>query len=280
MNSRAFTLSLVIAGLAVFVGHSYLASREAEFVKAYQNSSPVVIAKVDINEYEIIDDSKLEIVTIPAKFQMPGHFKKIEELYNTIAAVPIKTGEQITRPRITYPGSQTGLARQVSVGKRALAIPISDSKAVAKLIKPGDRVDLLALIDYSGGKKDKIKIKTILQDALVLSTGLFVTNSIPIANIASQNGTREVKLNTYTDYNTITLELTPFEVQKVLWILANTSNYYFSLRNNDDKTIERISGTKIFDVLGEDAPEAKAHFAEQLAREKQRAAGGGGGLGR
>ena len=32
---------------------------------------------------------------------------------------PIKKGEQITVPRVTYPGAQSGLSRQISIGKRA-----------------------------------------------------------------------------------------------------------------------------------------------------------------
>jgi pilus assembly protein CpaB len=202
---------------------------------------------------------------------MPGHFKKIEELYNTIAAVPVKTGEQITRPRITYPGAQSGLARQIAVGKRALSVQVQENQAVSKLIKPGDRVDVLATIDYAGGKKERVKVKTVLQDVLVLSTGLYVTNSVPIVNLqTSENEGREMKLNKYVNFNTVTLELTPFEVQKMVFLVTAGGGIFLSLRNNDDKTIERISGTRLFDVLGEDAPEAKAYFAEQQSKEKTR----------
>lgn len=277
MNSRAFTLSLVIAGIAMFMVYSFLEGREAQFVEEYGNPSPVVVAKIDIKELELIDDRKLKIENIPKKFQMPGHFKKIEELYNTIAAVPIKTGEQITRPRITYPGAQSGLSRQIAVGKRALSVQVQESQAVSKLIKPGDRVDVLATIDYAGGKKERIKVKTVLQDVLVLSTGLYVTNSVPIVNLqTSETESREMKLNKYVNFNTVTLELTPFEVQKMIFLVSSGGSIYLTLRNNDDKAIERISGTRLFDVLGEDAAEAKTYFAEQQAAQRGRAGAPGG----
>lgn len=277
MNSRAFTLSLVIAGIAMFMVYSFLEGREAQFVEEYGNPSPVVVAKVDIKELELIDDRKLKIENIPKKFQMPGHFKKIEELYNTIAAVPVKAGEQITRPRITYPGAQSGLSRQIAVGKRALSVQVQESQAVSKLIKPGDRVDVLATIDYAGGKKERIKVKTVLQDVLVLSTGLYVTNSVPIVNLqTSETESREMKLNKYVNFNTVTLELTPFEVQKMIFLVSSGGSIYLTLRNNDDKAIERISGTRLFDVLGEDAAEAKTYFAEQQAAQRGRAGAPGG----
>lgn len=279
MNSRAFTTSLILAAVAVLMIYSYISSRESELVSEYGNMTPVVVAREDIKELEIIDDRKVRLENIPAKFQMPGHFKRVEDLYNTIAAVPIKKGEQITVPRVTYPGAQSGLSRQISIGKRALAIPVTEGQAVAKLLKPGDRVDILALVDYAAGKKEKLKVKTVLQDVLVLSTGLFVTNSVPVVNVRGAGGDgdgRQMKLNSYTNYNSVTLELTPFEVQKMVYLVSAGNGIYLSLRNNDDKTIERISATRLYDVLGEDAAEAKSYFAEQNTPGTKRVGASGG----
>jgi pilus assembly protein CpaB len=275
MNSKAFTTSLILAGLAVMMVLSYISSRETELISEYGNATPVVVAKEDIKELEVIDDRKVQLINIPSKFQMPGHFKSVEELYNTIAAVPIKAGEQITAPRVTYPGAQSGLSRQISIGKRALSIQVTEGQSVSRLLKPGDRVDVLALVDYAAGKKEKIKVKTVLQDVLILSTGLFVTNSIPLVNLKSENDTRQVKLNNYTNYNTVTLELTPFEVQNMVFIMSAGNGIYLSLRNNDDKNIERIVATRLYDVLGEEAAEAKAYFAEQAEQSNRRGAAGG-----
>lgn len=275
MNTKAFTTSLILAALAVMMVLSYISSRETELISEYGDSTPVVVAKEDIKELEIIDDRKVQLKNIPKSFQMPGHFKSVEELYNTIAAVPIKAGEQITAPRVTYPGAQSGLSRQVSIGKRALSIQVTEGQSVSRLLKPGDRIDVLALVDYAAGKKEKLKVKTVLQDVLILSTGLFVTNSIPLVNISGANDTsRQMKLNSYTNYNTITLELTPFEVQNMVFMMSAGNGIYLSLRNNDDKNIERIKATRLFDVLGEDAAEAKIYFAEQGQNNRQGAPGG------
>lgn len=265
MNSRAFTLSLVIAGIAVFMVQSYISGREAQFVQAYGNSVPVVVAKTDIKELELIDDRKVQIATVPQKFKSPGAFTKIEELYNTIASVPIKKGEQITNPRITYPGSRSGLSRQISIGKRAFSIQVSEGQAVSKLIKPGDRVDVMTMMDYAGGRKEMIKVKTVLQDVYVLATGLNVTKEIPLVGMKIDKEIRKMNLNNYTNFSTVTLELTPYEVQKMIFLITS-SNVYLSLRNNDDKKLESISGTKLYDVLGDDAGEAKAYFQQEADR--------------
>jgi pilus assembly protein CpaB len=265
MNSRAFTTSLLLAGVAVFMIWSYINSRETELISEYGSMTPVVVAKEDIKELEIIDDRKVTLKNIPAKYQMPGHFKRVEDLFNTIATVPIKKDEQITSPRVTYPGAQSGLARQISIGKRALSIQVNENQAVSRLLKPGDRVDILTMVDYAAGKKEKLKVKTVLQDVLILSTGLQVTNSVPIVNMKTDNNVRQVKFNTYSSFGTITVELTPFEVQKMVFLISSGNQIYLSLRNNDDKQLEKISATRLFDVLGEDAAEAKTYFAEQAA---------------
>jgi pilus assembly protein CpaB len=271
MNSRAFTLSLIIAGIAMFMVYSYIDSTEAEFVKKYGNPQPVVVAKVDIKELELIDDTKVQVVNVPEKFRMPGHIKKVEEIYNTIATVPIQAGEQITKPRVTHPGARTGLANQISVGKRAYAVNVTSNQAASKLIKPGDRVDLISLVNYAPGQLDKIKVKTVLQDVLVLSTGFNITNALPMVAIERDQELKKLNLNTYTDYNTVTLELTPAEIQQLIFLTTSGATIHLSLRNNDDKSIERLPATELFDVLGEDAVEAKEYYQQKTGGQRQRA---------
>jgi pilus assembly protein CpaB len=273
MNTRALTLALVIAGLAMMMVYTYIEDQKNAMIKEYGTQSSVVVAKNDIQELDLIDDSKVEVKTVPANFLSPGHFKTIKELENTIATVPIIKGEQITKPRVTYPGIKTGLSRQVSVGKRAVAINITEKDAVGRLIKPGDRVDVLAAIDISqGSRKDLQKTRTFLQDVLVLSTGMSMTNSIPMYGVETPKVIRTMNLITYTTYNTITLELDPYDVQKLAFMQAyGSGNLSLSLRNNSDKEPVRLRATQIYDVLGDDASEAKSFFTEKYIKETRNA---------
>ncbi len=273
MNTRALTLALVIAGLAMMMVYTYIEDQKNAMIKEYGIQSSVVVAKNDIQELDLIDDSKVEVKTVPANFLSPGHFKTIKELENTIATVPIIKGEQITKPRVTYPGIKTGLSRQVSVGKRAVAINITEKDAVGRLIKPGDRVDVLAAIDISqGSRRDLQKTRTFLQDVLVLSTGMSMTNSIPMYGVETPKVIRTMNLNTYTTYNTITLELDPYDVQKLAFMQAyGSGNLSLSLRNNSDKEPVRLRATQIYDVLGDDASEAKSFFSEKYIKETRNA---------
>lgn len=271
MNTRAFTLALVIAGIAVFMVYTYIEDQKSELFRRYGTNVSVVVAKNDIKELELIDDTKVLIKTVPKSFAMPGSFSDIKGIENTMATVPVMKGEQITKPRITYPGAKTGLSRQVSIGKRAVAIQITERQAVSKLIKPGDRVDILAPIDISNGQKQMQKTNTILQDVLVLSTGRSMTNAIPIYGVKTPREIKKMNAQVYERYDTVTLELTPYEAQKLIFLLVYSgSRPWLALRNNNDKKIVRIKSTDIFDVIGEDGrAEAKAYFEQQNKRRGQ-----------
>lgn len=273
MNTRALTLALIIATVAMFMVYTYIEDQRSAMIKKYGIQSSVIVAKEDIQELDLIDDSKIEVQTVPENFLAPGHFKSIKELENTIATVPIIKGEQITKPRVTYPGIKTGLSRQVSIGKRAVAINTTEKDAVGRLIKPGDRVDVIATIDISqGSRKDLQKTRTVLQDVLVLSTGMSMTNSIPMYGVETPKVIRTMNLNTYTTYNTITLELDPYDVQKLSFIQSYSNGQLsLSLRNNSDKEPVRLKATQIFDILGDDAAEAKIFFNEKINRENRNA---------
>ncbi len=270
MNTRSFTFALILAGLAMLLVHTYIEDQKANLITKYGTEVSVVVAKVDIKELELIDDSKVTVTTVPRNFLAPGAIKSIKEIENTVATVPIQKGEQITKPRVTYPGTKTGLARQISVGKRAMAITISDQQAVSKLIKPGDRVDVLAAIEFAAGRKDKQKVQTVLQDVIVLSTGFNITNSIPIMGVKTPDVIKKMNLNTYTKYNTVTLELTPNEVQKLTYLLTfGGARPFLSLRNNNDRGQVKTGATRIFEILNpEDRQEAKQYFNQKYQQRK------------
>ncbi len=268
MNTRAFTLALIISAFAMFMVYTYVEDEKSQMIQKYGTPTSVVVASKDIKELELIDESKVTVTTVPQNFLAPGAFKTIKEIENTVATVPILKGEQITKPRVTFPGVKTGLSRQVSVGKRAIAIKVSDDNGVSKLIKPGDRVDVLANIDYASGRTDMLKIKTILQDVLILSTGLNMSNSLPIIGYKTPQVIKKMNLSTITDYSTVTLELDPFQAQKILYLNNLGGGLILSLRNNNDKKKIHIRSTRLFDILGDDTQEAKIYFSEKYKKTK------------
>lgn len=256
MNNRAFTISFIVAVLAVSMVYSYVSATEEEFKKQYGTEKAVVVAKKNIKELDILDESNLTLVNVPSKFVQPGTSSSINDFKSALAIAPINEGEQITRTKVTQLGARTGLARQIAVGKRAMTIRIDDNSGVAKLLKPGDRVDVLATIDPSGsGNKLFLESRTILQDVLVLATGKFVTNTVPgilESDPFKPENKTTVGLSSYTQFSNITLEVDPFQAQ-TLYYAAKNLDIYLSLRNNDDNVKEELGKTMMKDLMGKDA---------------------------
>lgn len=256
MNNRAFTISFIVAVLAVSMVYSYVSATEEEFKKQYGTEKAVVVAKKNIKELDILDESNLTLINVPSKFVQPGTSSTINDFKSALAIAPINEGEQITRTKVTQLGARTGLARQIAVGKRAMTIRIDDNSGVAKLIKPGDRVDVLATIDPSGsGNKLFLESRTILQDVLILATGKFVTNTVPgilESDPFKPENKTTVGLSSYTQFSNITLEVDPFQAQTLYYAQKNLDGIYLSLRNNDDNMKEELGKTMMKDLMGKD----------------------------
>lgn len=267
MNNKALTLSIVMAVFAVLFMQSYVGSIEEEAKKKFGTEVLVLKAKRDIKEQETITDTSTELVLMPKNYLEPSavSFDKKEEdkdtdkrrkdLIGSVALVPIKKGEQITYNKITEPNVRTGLASQIAPGKRAVAIPIDEKTGVSKLIKPGDRVDLIAVLDLGGGKENKIS-KTFLQDVVILSTGKNVTNNVArIVEVDPFGGKEKVRpLTEDTSFTTVTLEVDPIQAQLLSLVMSNSDNAIsLALRNNDDSERPTVGAVNFSDILGADA---------------------------
>ena len=266
MNNKALTLSLVMAAIAVGFVQTYVSSVQDEAKRKYGTAVLVIVAKRDIKEMETVIENMLELKEIPKTFLEPAAIslektddnlttKTLRELAGMIAVVPIKKGEQVTYNKLIEPGMKTGLAPQVSPGKRAMAIPVGEVSGVSKLLKPGDRVDLITIMDFGNGKELKLA-KTVLQDVVVLSIGRYVTNNIARSVEADPLGGKDRIRALAEDfsYSSVTLEVEPGQAQ-VLALLLNSAegSMYLTLRNNDDTERVNSPSTTLGDLLGADA---------------------------
>ena len=267
MNNKALTLSLVMAVIAIFFVQSYVTSIEDQAKKKFGTEVMVLKAKRDVKEQETLNETTFELGLVPKNFLQPGAIsfeqkeedketaKSLKALIGTVALVPIKQGEQITTNKITEPNIRTGLAPQIAPGKRAVAIPVSDSTAVGKLVKPGDRIDLIAVLDGGGGKENKVA-KTVLQDVIVLAVGHHVTNNIArvVETDVFSKGEKVKSLSEDTSFSTVTLEVDPAQAQVLALVMSGGDNALsLSLRNNDDSERAPLPGVMFNDVLGPDS---------------------------
>jgi len=247
----------------------------------------VAVAAGDIPEFGVISIDNITVKEVPARFEQPGAVricsvsldgsdseKKIaleecekrkeallSDLYGTVVAAPFRNGEQLTRTKILQKGAETGLATQVAIGHRAQSIPVSDMTGVSRLIKPGDRVDIVANVAYRADGGQESEVKTLLQNINILAVGEQVQNQIPsfleMDPLTGQTSARNLRRDN-RNYATITVEVTPLESQALIFVINGGGDLFLTLRNPVDRVVaSTLPTTTVDEVLGPNSKKAQ-----------------------
>lgn len=255
-DTKTLWISVGAALFAVFLLYSWMQEKNKQVTEEFGKRKMVVVAKSDINEMYPMDETLVEVISIPEAYVAPQALTDPSELRGYIALTPIVKGEQILKTKIAQPGALTGLSFQVSPGKRAITVPIDAMRGVAKLLKPGDRVDLIASVTSGSGQNQKKEVKALMQNVIILATGTNVQNSIPADYELDKSGKNFLikSLTKNTNFDSITIEASPAEAQKLIFIMANNpQDLFMTLRNPSDTGAIGKLTTSIEDVLGRTA---------------------------
>jgi len=245
-------VSIGAAIFAVMLLYSYTQEKSTQVAKKFGSMTSVVTVVRDIGEMETIDDSMIQLKSYPSSFVQPEALLSMEEAIGLVALAPMTEGEQVLSTKITRPGPTTGLSLQVRPTMRALTIPIDETRGVAKLLKPGDRVDIIAALDVKDGNSQKREIKTILQNVLILATGIKIVNELPrvFEEVSGDNFIRNIRAA--TDFNSITIEAPPSAIQNLVYVLSTSPGALFlSLRHPTDPVeVKNLPVSNLNSLLG------------------------------
>lgn len=249
---------------------AYVRVKRAELTSEFGEEVTVVVAAKFIPEYGTIRPDMLQETTVFKKFRQPQSVTSIADVVGKSTFMPIYEGEQITLTKLVTQDGKPVLARQVAKSSRAVTIPVSVRNAVSKLIRPGNRVDVVAVVNYETSDATMVyEVKTLVQNALVLATGKNLQNEVPtrvnrdVMNFLEQKledrkdfgGARADVLPSgrpADDYSSLTLQLSPEDSEKVVFVTTKfgDSRLFFTLRNSADQAIEPIATTLLDEVLG------------------------------
>lgn len=125
---------------------------------------------------------------------------------------------------------RAGLAGVIKMGMRAISISVDATSSVSSMIKPEDNVDILGTFRFPEMKGDKsldVVTLTILQSVRILATGKQLGNK----RAGSRKGGRT------RGYSTVTLELTPKEVEMIVFA-TQKGRMVLSLRSYNETGFE------------------------------------------
>lgn len=168
------TVRLLVASLIAAIGaallYAYLANVSHKPVQGVVQNRSVLVAAADIAPRATITAEMLMAADRPVTDVEPDALGAQQQnlAVGAIALIGIPKGATISASRIGRP-TQAGLDATLRRGTRALTIPVDRVKSVNGLIRPGDRVDVIAIVPARGPAGPVAR--TILRDIEVLALG-------------------------------------------------------------------------------------------------------------
>jgi pilus assembly protein CpaB len=269
----AILITGVVLGLvAVAMVSSYVkdmdrnAKKEAAktLEKLRQNQAVVLVASRDISVNTSIQGSMLETAIVPREYVQPQAATSLDRISGMITIAPISRGEQISLTKLSSAGQEQTKHRDLGsitpFGKRAVSVTAENINEVSGLIKPGDNIDLIAVLSMPkeiGGKKVMQQtIMPVFQNILILAVGQDTDSSAAakskekISQITVALGPTEANILTFLqDQGKIRVSLRSAQdsqvenVQPVTW--ESVLQYFPSLRSKEDyvETIDIYRGS-------------------------------------
>jgi Flp pilus assembly protein CpaB len=139
MGKRGF----LFAGAAGVV--TFLLS--AAFLAAVRASAPTVVAARPLGAGTRLSEADVVVRQIPAAARLPGALSDPKQAVGKVLSFPRAEGDQITAAMLGE--GAYGIAAALSPQTRAVAVKVDQSSGLLGILRPGDRVTVIAVVDPS-----------------------------------------------------------------------------------------------------------------------------------
>ena len=236
MKSRAIiplAVGLLVGILAIKIFADVL--KKARGASTANDITKVVCASADINSTAEITSAMVETRMVPKSLAPKGSFADLKDITGRVAAVSVAKGMPITESFLAPRGTAPGMVVRIRDGYRAVAVKVDESSGVAGWLRPGCRVDVVAVIANEGGNNRATISKVILENVEVLAVGqdIGVKGDSAAASVTKS----------------VTLAVLPEEVPR-LHLAATKGTLRLAMRNTRDLATGPIGTTTDKDLLG------------------------------
>jgi Flp pilus assembly protein CpaB len=223
MKNKLILLTSVLFGIVAFwLSAAYLERERDRLYGAFQKIE-VVGVKENLPAGSILKREDLKPMMVPDVGQNPVRADDVNRVVDRKIFYRVDEGNTLLWSNVDAPrlgGSE--FASKITEKKRALSIPLSGAAAVSGLVQPNEYVDLLGTFTFPDPQnplQTATMTMTLLTDVLVLATG----TQYGQYSTASAGG-----------YSSVTFELTPEEVEMVVFAQQERGQLFLSLRNPED----------------------------------------------
>ena len=180
-------IGVVLALVAVFMVKVYIDQQrrvihqqaQDTLAKIQANQTAVLVAKEDIPRGSVVDPEMLETAIFPNQYVVPQAVTSLDRIAGMVTVADISKGEQVSISKLAQPkqaASGGNLAGATPVGKRAITIQVDNISSLGGMIKPGDYVDVIAMVPIpvqtpDGKESSQIATLSLFQNVLVIAVG-------------------------------------------------------------------------------------------------------------
>lgn len=228
--------AIALGIVATFLSHKLLQDHMKEIdarARAANKAIQVVVPKQDLPRGAQIQPGMFATRDIPAKFVHasfidPSHFG---QYVGERLGAPLKAGEALLQVHLE---SNTAVfSSTLANGNRALTTEVDEVNSISGLLRPSDRIDLMATARGTG--KDQAETTfPLLSNVEVLATGQLTRKA---------EGTNQARM-----YTTITLSVSPEDAERIV-VAKNSGKLTAILRNPDDARANPTRAMNIDDVV-------------------------------
>lgn len=254
MNKILLVIGLVFGLITAWLLYSYTSNIERS-----QISAPFIKLKstVALSTGDILEKSHLDSVPLPEKFASLASFAVPDTVDNRNWIIGKRVNKDIKAGSLLQydffsDEPEKRFSATIEKNKRAMTIPVSSSSAVSYFVEPGSRVDLVGTLRLDLTKDIELAVPSSMRDSVGSDTQALpqlisrsVTKTI-LQNVkvlaVGRATTRGSYLGVVEDgYRTITIEVTPYQAEKLIFSTSNLlSELIILLRNPADTNVEKI----------------------------------------
>lgn len=146
--------ALVLAGVAGVLTFRLLTTASPTPILAAEstNTQMVVVAATDLPFRRSITEEDLVVRKFPAESIPEGAALSVEQVVGKMSTVDIFSGEPVILEQLVTPSIVTSqLALSIPDSKTVMAVPTGSELIANRLVRPGDRIDLLGTFEMDLG---------------------------------------------------------------------------------------------------------------------------------
>lgn len=245
---RTRILALLLAVVVMIMMAIVLLPQSTDEAPQEEAKKTVIVAKQPIPIYTEITAEMLEAVEYPESAVAPNAVLDLESAVGCTTLVEISAQEVLMSNHLLKADDIVGgLALLLEDGMRAMSVRVDDVTGVSNLLKVGNKVDVIVVLDApkeedeADDEDDDTQETEVVATMLLENIEIVALNTALIGNPVDDDG--------YPSYTTVTLAVTPQDAVSLAFACHEGTVYLIERPQNDDTLVDPTA-VRVENIVG------------------------------